>query len=305
MKIHRLLEMTIVLLNKNTVTARELAERFGVTTRTIYRDIDALSASGVPVYATQGAGGGISILEDFTVNRALLSDSEKDSILIALQNLQITRYPEVDSVLEKLGSLFKNPATDWLCVDFMPWGSRPCDEDRFNLIKTAIIQNRILDIEYLNASNVKTCRKIEPMKLIFKAQSWYLRGFCLTRQEIRTFRLTRIKKAVLTDTRFDGKKEHETEDLYSASGSMKPVTHLVLEFQQEALYRLYDDYEEGMLRSNPNGTYTLEIDFPEDEWVYSYILGFGCSVKVISPPHIRAMIKERCEKMMNFYEDPA
>jgi len=104
MRFNRLLEIRTILLNKRTVTASELAERFSVSTRTIYRDIDVLSASGVPVYATQGTNGGISILEDYTVNRTALSNSERDSILFALQTLKSTKYPEIDLVLEKLGS---------------------------------------------------------------------------------------------------------------------------------------------------------------------------------------------------------
>lgn len=92
MKLNRLIEITTILLNKKTITASELAERFGVSTWTIYRDNDVLSASGVPVYATQGTNGGISILEDYTVNRTALSNSEKDSILFALQTLQSTKY---------------------------------------------------------------------------------------------------------------------------------------------------------------------------------------------------------------------
>lgn len=120
MKLNRLLEITTILLNKKATTAKELAERFSVSTRTIYRDIDVLSASGVPVYATQGINGGISILEDYTINRTALSNSEKDNILFALQTLQSTKYPEIDAVLEKLGSIFKYTATDWISIDFSP-----------------------------------------------------------------------------------------------------------------------------------------------------------------------------------------
>lgn len=107
MKISRLVEIITVLLNKKTVTASELAERFGVSVRTIYRDIDVLSSSGVPVYTTQGINGGVSLMEDYTVNKAMLSDNDKNSILFALQSLQSTKYPELDTVLEKLEGCLK------------------------------------------------------------------------------------------------------------------------------------------------------------------------------------------------------
>lgn len=302
MKLNRLLEITTILLNKKTVTASELAERFGVSTRTVYRDIDVLSASGVPVYATQGTNGGISILEDYTVNRTALSNSEKESILFALQTLKSTKYPEIDLVLEKLGSIFKNTATDWISIDFSPWGANPNAYNKFTDIKTAIMQSRVIEIDYINTYNQKSQRKIEPMRLIFKSQAWYLWGFCLEKQDYRTFRISRIKRVEIKDETFDRSKIHVVEERSAETEKEKPYTHIVLQFAEEALYRLYDDFDDKWIRDNGDGTYTLEIDFPEDEWVYGYILSFGCFVKVIEPKHIRNIIKERSGKITEFYK---
>lgn len=302
MKLNRLLEITTILLNKKTITASELAERFGVSTRTIYRDIDVLSASGVPVYATQGTNGGISILEDYTVNRTALSNSEKDSILFALQTLQSTKYPEVDVVLEKLGSIFNNTATDWISIDFSPWGVNPNAYNKFTDIKTAILQSRVIEIDYINTYNLKSRRKIEPMRLIFKSQAWYLWGFCLEKQDYRTFRISRIKRVEITDETFDRSKAHVIEKSSAETEKEKPYTHIILQFTEEALYRLYDDFDDKWIRDNGDGTYTLEISLPEDEWAYGYILSFGCFVKVIEPDHIREIIKDRSERITKFYK---
>ena len=107
MKINRLLEISLVLLNKGTVTAKELAERFNVSTRTIYRDVDILSTAGIPVYTNKGNGGGISILDNYSINKTVLTDGERDSLLLALKTLQSTKYPEIDTVLDKIGAVFK------------------------------------------------------------------------------------------------------------------------------------------------------------------------------------------------------
>ncbi len=93
MKINRLLEITILLMNKKTITAKELSERFGVSTRTIYRDADVLSSAGVPVYTNKGNGGGISLLENYSFNKALISEHEREGLLLALKTLQATKYP--------------------------------------------------------------------------------------------------------------------------------------------------------------------------------------------------------------------
>lgn len=302
MKINRLFEITTILLNKNTITASELAERFGVSKRTIYRDIDVLSASGVPVYATQGMNGGISILEDYTVNRTALSDNEKDSILFALRTLQSTKYPEIDGVLEKLGSIFKNTATDWISIDFSPWSADPNAYNKFQDIKTAIMQCKVIEFDYINAYNQRSCRKLQPLRLIFKSQAWYLWGFCLERRDYRIFRISRIKKVGITSEIFDRNKVNVIEERSAGTVKEKPYTHLVLQFSEDALYRLYDDYDDDWLHNNGDGTYTLEISLPEDEWVYGYILSFGCYVRVIEPEHIQKIIKERSEKIAAFYK---
>jgi len=119
LKINRLLEITILLLNCKTVTAKELAGRFGVSTRTIYRDIDVLSLAGVPVYTNKGNGGGISLLEEFTLNKTMLNENESEGLLLALKTMSMTRYPETQSILDKIGSIFKNNnADDWIDIDF-------------------------------------------------------------------------------------------------------------------------------------------------------------------------------------------
>ena len=301
-KISRMIEIITILLNKKTVTATELADRFGVSVRTIYRDIDMLSSSGVPIYTSQGANGGISIMEDYSVNRTMLSDSDKNSILFALNSLQSTKYPEIDSVLEKLGGIFKNNVSDWISVDFSPWGSNPNAYNKFIDIKTAILKSRVIEIDYINAYNEKSSRKIEPLRLIFKSQAWYLWGFCLEKQDYRTFRISRIKKVGVRNETFDRTIVHKTPDKQTIPQKEIKMVHLVLQFTEGAFYRLCDDYDDEQLKDNGDGTYTIELDFPEDEWVYGYILSFGSFVKVIEPEHIRQIVSDRAKKVVEFYK---
>jgi len=303
MKINRLLEITTILLNRGTVTATYLAERFGVSTRTIYRDIDVLSSSGIPVYTTQGANGGISLLQNYTLNKTLLTDKESESILFALKTLQATKYPEIDLILDKLGSLFQNAATDWISIDYSPWGSNPNQYNKLTNIKNAILNCKIIEFDYISASNIKSHGRLDPIRLIFKGQAWYLWGWSVDREDFRMFRISRIKSLSVLDTTFDRNKERiPNQKEHIEVKNTKPLACLELKFTEPALYRLYDDYDDNMIKSNDDGTYTLEIDFPEDEWVYGYILSFGDYVEVIKPPHIREIIKEKIIRMKNKYD---
>jgi predicted DNA-binding transcriptional regulator YafY len=301
MKINRLLEITLILLNKKSITAGELAERFGVSTRTIYRDIDELSSAGVPVFANKGSGGGISLLDNYAINKAMLTEHERDSLLLALKTLQATKYPEIDTILEKIGAVFKKAAaTDWVHIEFSPWGSGPNEENKFLDIKKAILECRVISFDYISADGILSHRSVEPMLLLFKSQAWYIWGYCKMRRDFRTFRISRIRGLAVTDTTFvrrplEAAKAEEPEPV-----SLKYVT-LKLRFQPQDLYRVYDDYDEERIVRNRDGTYDVTVTFPEDEWVYGYILSFGSYVEVLEPPHIRDIIRERMQKALKFY----
>jgi predicted DNA-binding transcriptional regulator YafY len=303
MKINRLLEITLILLNKKSVTAGELAERFGVSSRTIYRDVDELSAAGVPVYTNKGGGGGISLLENYALNKAILNEHERDSLLLALKTLQATKYPEIDAILEKIGGVFKKAAAaDWVHIEFSPWGSGPNEENKFLDAKRAILECKVVTLDYVNADGVLSHRKIEPMLLLFKSQAWYIWGYCRTRRDFRTFRISRIRNLDVTGESFTRRALENTKDEEPEAITLKNVT-LKLRFRPENLYRVYDDYDEQRITRNPDGTYDVSVTFPEDEWVYGYILSFGNYVEVLEPPHIREIIQARLKKALNFYQN--
>lgn len=301
MKLDRLLEITILLINRGSATAPELAERFGVSTRTIYRDIDVLSSAGVPVYTSRGAGGGISLLGEFTLPKAIVSKEERESILFSLQTLRATRYPEIESVLEKLSGLFQTAATDWISIDFSPWESGPAAQGRIRELRDAILHGKVLRMEYWSADNRRSLRDVEPIQLSYKAHSWYLKAWCRRRHALRTFRLSRIRSLTATGETFDPNvKRPPAPPEYAAPP--KQLVHVVLRCRQPMAYRLFDDYDDDVVTDNGDGTYTLEIDFPEDEWVYGYILGFGDYAEVLSPPALRELIRDRIRRMQKIYE---
>ena len=305
MKINRLLEITLILLNKKSVTAQELAERFEVSTRTIYRDVDELSAAGVPVLTNKGSGGGISLMENFAINKAMFTEHERDSVLLALKTLQATHYPEIDAIVEKIGAVFKNAAAaDWVHIEFSPWGSGPNEENKFLNIKKAILETKVVAFDYINADGILSRRQVEPMQLDFKGQAWYLWGYCKTRRDFRTFRISRIRNLSITD---EGFKRRTLESVKDEEPAVKPknLVTLKLRFQPENLYRVYDDYDQERITRNKDGTYDVTVTFPEDEWVYGYIMSFGDRVEVLEPPHIRDIIKKRMQKALDFYKKPS
>lgn len=302
MKINRLLEIIILLLNKGTVTAGELADRFQVSVRTIYRDIDILSTAGVPVVMNRGNRGGISLLEEYSLSKVLISEQEKDELLLALQTLQATRYPQSGLILDKLGALFKKPCQgDWVEIDFAHWSSTPNEKNKFNDIKEAIWQHRVIYFDYVNFNGQKSNRSAEPEKLLYKGNTWYLIAYCRLRKEHRIFRLTRVKNVTLSPETFAPRLCPVRDE---GNYSSPEWVHLKLQFQPRILNRIYDDFAEEMITRNGDGTVTVEVDFPEDEWVYGYILSYGSYVEVQEPGHIRQIIARRLKEALKKYETP-
>lgn len=297
MQISRLFEIIYILLDKKTVTARELADHFEVSVRTIYRDIDALSSAGIPVYASQGKGGGIALLDDFVLNKSVLSEKEQNDILIALQNLSATRYPDVDFVLSRLSSLFRKKDSNWIEVDFSPWGSDEKHKEHFNLLRSAVVNNRVITFDYFNASGTKSSRRAEPVKLIFKDRAWYLIAYCYERDAYRTFKVTRMANIRITEDFF----EKKTPEALSADAEEEPSHGSIdveLRISPAGAYRVYDDFYEKDVIKNGDDSFTVTVSLPEGDWIYPYLLSFGPILEGVKPQNLHDALVSNMEVML-------
>ncbi|MCO5384776.1 MAG: YafY family transcriptional regulator [Desulfosporosinus sp.] len=299
MQINRLFEIVYSLLNSKTITAKELSARFEVSVRTIYRDVEALSNAGIPVYMSRGKGGGISLLDNFVLNKSVLSDTEQTEILTALQTLNAINYPDVETVIAKLGSLFNKEEYNWIDVDFSNWGSK--DRGAFNLLKTSIVNRRVITFNYFSSYGEKTFRTVEPLQLWFKDKAWYLKGRCLLKQAFRIFKLNRMKNLLMTEESFEVESVKELVN-EPAQGSNFQRVDLKLRFKSTVAYRVYDEFGENEIVKNSDGSFDVSVSHPEDEWVYGYILSFGSFVEVIEPKHIQDIIIERLEETLKQYK---
>ena len=166
MKNSRLFEILYLLIEKRTATAGELAERLEVSERTIYRDIDALSAAGIPVYAQKGKGGGIRLMDQFVLDRALLSRAQQDEILFALRAVLATGGAEEEETLSRMSALFRRESADWLEVDFTDWGSGAVERENFAVIKRAVLERRPLSFTYYSSAGARSRRTADRKSVV-------------------------------------------------------------------------------------------------------------------------------------------
>lgn len=289
----RLFKIVYHLLDKGQATAPELAKRFEVSVRTIYRDIDALSAAGIPVYAEAGRNGGIRLMSDFVLDQALLSGEEKREILAALQSINITGNLAGSSTIQKLSALFALSSENWLEVDFSRWGNQGFDKEKFETLKSAVIHCRHVRIRYAGSDGSVGERTVQPYKLVYKSKAWYLKAFCTEKQDMRTFKLNRILELTLLEESFVRRSfpEEPADD-----EGIYPFVRL--RFPKEMAYRVYDEFDGNQIERQENGDLIASARMPEGAWLIGFLLSFGTQVEIVSPAYLKEEIARLAKEIM-------
>ena len=283
MSVDRQFQMIYLLLERGRMTARELAEKLEVSQRTVLRDVDALSAAGVPVYTAQGAGGGVALLPGYVLDRAAFSEEEQRQLLLALRSLP---GQEGGQVLTKLSALFGRSGEDWLQVDLSRWGAGEGESEKFRLLKRAVLERQELAFDYASSYGSTRPRRVLPARLVFKGQGWYLQAFDEEREDYRTFRLSRILSPEFAGEVFHRRLEPPDMEF---SGDIPPLFRVEakLRFAPHMAYRVYDEFGQDCVVPQPDGSLLVEAVFPEDQWLYGYLLSFGAGVEVLAPDALR------------------
>lgn len=298
----RLFKILYYLLDKGTVTAPELAKKFEVSVRTIYRDIDMLSGAGIPVYTTTGHGGGIHLFDNFVLKKSLLSEQEMQDILIGVQSLSAVQYPDTDGVMSKLKATFQIAESDWIEIDFSRWGSIVEKEKQyFEMLKRSILGRQEIQFLYYNSLGEVSQRRCQPLKMVYKDKAWYLYAYCLKRNDYRLFRISRIKELLVTDQYFNSHSEMK-ESVFSLMEEMgKPIT-IELSFPKEVSYRVYDTFEDDVIKWNGQEI-RVNVTLPETEWLYSFIMSFGNQISILYPISLKEKIIERYKIALKHFEE--
>ena len=300
--LNRLFQIVYLLMEKPQMTAKELADIFEVSERTIYRDIDKLTIAGIPIYANKGKHGGISILPDYVLDKAVLTTKEKNKIMESLSALNEVSLTVDDDSISKLRSFLGKQYQDWIEIEFSSWGKSSEDATNFERIKNAILGHFYMEIVYSGNQAGLVQRKIKPIKLCFKNQAWYLYAYCCLRKDYRFFKLKRISHIDVLDSFFEpenvGKVLSIVNNKYSDSLSKITVT---LEINQEMAFRAYEELSNIVVTDN--GTLLCNIEVSDINWFTSYVLSYGSHIQVLEPIEIKEKVMQEIEKMKHLYSD--
>lgn len=310
MKIDRLVGIVITLLDRERIGARELADLFEVSPRTIYRDIEAINMAGIPVCSISGVGGGFEIMPAYKIDKNVFSAADLSAILMGLSTLSgMVRGDELVNARAKVRSLIPagrakdiEEKADRICMDASPWLGNQNIQPYLLMIQAALEEHRRLFFAYIAHHGNRTMRTVEPYRLVLKGGCWYLYGYCLNRRDCRLFRLSRM-----TDLRI-------MPETFIPGDCQKPIldfTEILETMQKEIRIRVHSSVLDRVLafcsydRFTPDGDAHYIVDFPfiENEYYYDVLLGFGDKCECLAPAHIRAKMKQKIRDMAAIYGD--
>ncbi|MDR1796905.1 MAG: YafY family transcriptional regulator [Clostridiales Family XIII bacterium] len=298
----RLFDIIHTLSEERTVTAKTLAGRLEVSERTILRDVERLSEAGMPIYASRGRGGGISLLPGYVMDKAALSETDRQSILASLKALDTLQPNAGGDTMPKLAAMFGQLATDranWIEVDFSSWAAPEGEQGLFEALREAVLEKKCAAFHYTNTQGRAGKRTVEPLKLGFRHRGWYLYAWCRTKKDFRFFKLTRIKKLRVTDEHFD---RLAPARIFGDTdfGEADKFILLRLRIAPRMAFRVYDEFI--TYRREKDGYFTCEVSCPETEWLQGYISSFGADCEVLAPESVRAAFVRELQATLSLYK---
>ena len=301
MSVSRLFEMLYILLERDRVTATELAQRLEVSVRTVYRDAQALCEAGIPLYAKRGREGGLCLLPTCKLSKAYLTGEERRSVLSSLRALEQTGADD-GQALRRLSAFWGGDTPDWVQIDLSDWSGH--QGPLLATLKEAILKRQRLSFAYYGESGQPAQREVCPLRLCFKGRAWYLSAFCLTRSAMRLFKLSRIRQAQIVPGGFPA-------EAFEADGQSDPLPGeeaapaalpVVLRLDACMAYRAYDDFSDQELTRLEDGSFLVRASYPPGAWIASMILSYGGHAEVLEPPALRSEIAETLKKMCARYQ---
>lgn len=294
----RLFEILYYLMENKQTTAKQLADKFEVSTRTIYRDLDKLLVAGIPIITKQGVDGGVSLDENFVFDKSLLDESQQEQILLALSSLSSLHVSEYQELLKHMQTIFQKESEEWLDVNFSSWHQDQEMNEKFSQLKDAILKHLRITFHYINAQGQKSHRDVFPIKLFYKNNAWYLYGYEVKKADYRTYKLTRIQQLVIKDEQFDRSAFYKEPHLTYEENQTK--IDVVLKFQKYLGSFVYDQFSNQDIQEKEDG-YWIHTSMPYHPWFLSFLLSFGSGVEIIEPHSLREEMLHEIHTLLKIY----
>lgn len=283
MSAERLFQIVSLLLERERMTADALAQELGVSARTVYRDVDALSAAGVPVCTTLGKGGGVALMESCAPDPTAFGREEQRRLLDALRGIP---DQSEEQAVSRLAILFRSREEDWLYADLSRWGSSGQENECFHLLRRAIGSRREVCFVYCDPNEPPNPRHVLPVRLAYLDHCWCLQGYDREKEEFRLFRLSRMQRLSVSA---DGFRRRLDAPELRPGGDIPPLfrTQARLKFPPAMEHLVFDEFSGSGISVQADGSLVVSAVFFEEPQLYRYLLSFGPGLEVLSPLSLR------------------
>jgi predicted DNA-binding transcriptional regulator YafY len=291
----------MILLNKNIVSTKEFAQLFNVSRRTILRDMDTLSLSNIPIYSINGINGGYGIMDEYKVDKRLLSSSDLENILTALGGLeQILISEEVEVTIKKIEAMVSplSPKGS-IQLSFYDWEGRSEILQTLKIYQESILKRRLVSFDYIDKNGTTTNRIVEPYQLHFSESSWYLKGFCLHRQRYRTFKLSRIDHLTMDENTFNP-RDYLLEQEHEASYQPQLVAIKAL-ISPNIKDQFIERYGRKSIENYSSEYFLATIYVPQNSIGFQFLASFGTNLEIVEPKTYVEEFRDYLNKMVEKY----
>lgn len=312
-RIDRLHAILTHLQSKRKVTAQQIADRFSISLRTVYRDVKALEESGVPVIGE--AGSGYTIMEGYRLPPIMFTQEEAAAILmgskLAQQMTDVSVQKHFSDALYKIQSVLRTADKDYveqLLSNVEVAASRsPLDESsgkHLAALQKAVAEKKVIAIRYQTSSEDVSDRQVEPVGLWFYGNQWHLIGWCRLRSDYRDFRVSRMQRLVLKDEVFTSRSYESLKDYISQyRETMPPLQEMIVLIDKEAVRHTGDiKYQYGLVKQEDAGKKKrLTFLYPYPELFGRWLLMFTNDVTVESPVLLKTIMSDLAKEIKEHY----
>ncbi|MFX3634688.1 MAG: helix-turn-helix transcriptional regulator [Candidatus Pristimantibacillus sp.] len=313
MKVQRLLGISMILLSQRRVNAQMLADKYEVSIRTIYRDLETINTAGIPIVSFTGIDGGYEIMEQFRIDRQIVTFEDLQSILVALKGVQASLYDQdMDGLLTKIKALVARSEQkqmeevgETLIFDTNLWhGGGIKDKSILASLRQASQNRTVVSFLYTNTEGVEEQREVEPIGLAWKGYAWYLYAYCRLRDDYRTFRLSRVSNLRI-HLEFFNNRGIRMEELDARWGNKETSSaiQLLLRFRSRLRVRVEEAFGLDNIEVEEDGSLLVRTSYSDNHWMYGMILSYGPDVRVLEPAFVADKIKSLGEQIANNYKD--
>ncbi|WP_257352060.1 helix-turn-helix transcriptional regulator [Pseudalkalibacillus decolorationis] len=320
MKAERMMKILILLQYGETISTPMLARELEVSERTIHRDMESLSAAGIPVYSERGKTGGWKLVDDWKQKLSWLKEKEVLSLflphaekLLSDLNMDISTADIRDKLLLSLPEQSRERAMNlWerVYVDMGTWRNEKNDPNPpMDVIQQVVMNNQKVKLDYKKPSGEIKETSIKPLGLVAKGSTWYIVALN-ENDEYRNYKIGRILKASLIDEYFERPNHFRLADYWEESKKefVQKLPEFNVNVKASPLVKDRMMFTGRFVRSThigkeiKDGWTEMNLNFPTEDEAINFILGFGNQLKVISPDNLINKIKDRAREVLNFYE---